>query len=492
MHNTPQIAIVGAGFGGLCMAIELQRAGIDSFTIFDKGSDIGGIWRDNVYPGCSCDVPSHLYSYSFEPYRDTARRYPDQADILNYLHDIANKYRLHPHLRLGSEITAAHYHEHTGRWTLTVNGTETYVVDIVIYAVGQLHRPYLPDILGRSDFAGASFHSARWDTGHNLNGQRIAVIGTGSSAAQLIPSIAQQAQQLLVFQRTPTWVLPKPRATFSVPVQHALQRISGLHSLYRACLQVIGDAIFWPAITRGWSAKPLEWAARSYLRTQIQDATLRRALTPNHPIGCKRVILGNNYYSTLTQDHVQLITAPIHHITATSIVTADGAQFPIDTIIYATGFRTTEFLAPIDVHGAHGIKLQAQWRDGAQAYLGVTVPNFPNLFLMHGPNTILGHNSNIYMIECQARYIVKCLRMLPSNHRGSIEVRPDAMTHYQHQLTKALARTVWTDCHSWYRMQDGLITNPWPGTTMRYRRMLRTPQPASFDVREIPSACLRD
>jgi cation diffusion facilitator CzcD-associated flavoprotein CzcO len=485
--RVPTVAVIGAGFGGIGMGVRLKKAGIHSFTIFEKGADVGGIWRDNTYPGCCCDVPSHLYSFSFEKYRSATVGYPAQREILEYLHQVALKYGLHDHLRLNAEVTAARYDEDSGRWTITLAGGEQHTADVVVYAVGQLHRPRLPDIPGRDTFEGVSFHSARWNHDHDLTQRTVAVIGTGSSAGQLIPHVARAARRLHVFQRSASWVIPKPRLEFRGPTRLAFKHLPFLQSAYRAAIYLAGDLVLWPVVPTGWSALPVKWVARWHMRNQVRDERLRRKLTPDHPIGCKRIVMDSNYYPALNRDNVELVTERITRITPTGIETEDGTHREVDTIVYASGFRTTEFLAPMEIQGKQGINLHEQWHGTAQAYLGVAVPNFPNLFILHGPNSILGHNSNVFMIECQARYIIKCLRMLSSTPRGGLEVRQDAMTEYKRQLDRAIDRTVWREgCQSWYKTASGEVTNPWPGSAGRYQRLLRRPDRHAFHL--IPAA----
>jgi cation diffusion facilitator CzcD-associated flavoprotein CzcO len=475
------VAIVGAGFGGLGMAAALKRAGIDSFVVFEKGADVGGIWRENTYPGCGCDVPSHLYSFSFAPYRSNTVRYPGQRDILGYLRRTAEREGLWRHVRTGAEIVSAEYDEAAARWTLTARGGERHTADVVVFAVGQLHRPKLPDIAGREDFTGVAFHTARWDHSQDLTGRRVAVIGTGSSAAQLVPLVAEAAGAVTVYQRTANWVLPKPSADFGPFVRQAFGRVPALQSAYRAATYFAADLGLSPVVSRGWSARPLTWLARRHLRRQVPNPSLRAKLTPNHPIGCKRVVIDSAFYPALCRDDVDLVTDPIERIDATGVRTADGTHRAADVIIYSTGFRASEFLVPMEVRGRSGARLHDRWADGAEAYLGIAYPKFPNLFLIHGPNTILGHNSNVFIIECQVHYIMNCLRLLHGTAgTRAIEVRAEAMAAYQRWLAEALAGTVWqAGCQSWYQNPAGRVTNPWPASTMRYRRLSRRdPRPA--------------
>lgn len=474
------VVIVGAGFGGLGMAAALKRNKIDSFVVLEKEHEVGGIWRDNTYPGCGCDVPSHLYSFSFEKYRSATSRYPAQPEILDYLIGVSEKFDIRRHLRTGTMVIAAEFDDADRTWTVTTDSGETYVADAVISAVGQLHRPKLPDIPGRTTFAGPAFHSARWDHTVDLTGRAVAVIGTGSSAAQLLSHVAADARRVHVFQRTPNWVLPKPAADFDTLTRTVFKRFPRTQDAYRALVYLAADLALSPIITRGWSARPARWIANWNLRRQIADPALRKKLTPNYPIGCKRIVIDNSFYPALSRPNVELVTEPIAQITPAGVETSDGAERTVDAIVYATGFRSTEFLVPMDVRGKDGLRLSDVWKDGAEAYLGIALEGFPNFFLVHGPNTILGHNSNVFMIECQVRYIMKCLEMLP----GAVELRADAMKDYREWLHTAVAETVWpAGCNSWYKTESGRVTNPWPQSTMHYRRLLLKNPQAAFTVR---------
>lgn len=471
----PRIAIVGAGFGGLCMAIRLRRAGIGSFTVFERASGLGGTWRDNTYPGAGCDIPSHLYSYSFEKYAGWTRRYPGQPEILAYLEHCADKYDVRRNIRFDAEVAGAEFDG--ARWQVSTAGGGREAFDALVMSVGQLHRPRLPDIPGMSDFAGVSFHSARWNHDHDLTGSRVAVIGNGSSAAQFIPYVAERAARLTVFQRTPSWVLPKPDAAFPPAAQLALRLVPGLRQAYRAWIFRYAENTLYPALARGWSADLVEKRALAHLRAQVPDPVLRAKLTPGYPLGCKRVVIDSGFYPALTRPDVDVVTDGIVRITPGGVETAAGTH-EADTIVYATGFRATEFLAPIEVTGRAGRPLAEQWRGGAHAYLGISVPNFPNLFLLYGPNTNLGHNSIIYMIECQVRHVLACLRHVAAG--GPLEVRPEAMAAWTRRLDRAMARMVWGGgCQSWYRTAEGRVVNNWPGPATLYRSLTaRPPAPA--------------
>ncbi|WP_024801374.1 NAD(P)/FAD-dependent oxidoreductase [Nocardia sp. BMG51109] len=474
-----RVAVVGAGFGGIGMGSALKRAGFDDFVILEKGADVGGVWRENTYPGCSCDVPSHLYSLSVRPYRDTGTRYPRQSGILAYLHEVVAAEGLEPHLRLRTAIREAVYDDTAGHWTLATADGGVVVADTVIFAVGQLHRPYVPDIAGRSEFTGAAFHSAAWEHSLDPRGRDVAVIGTGSSGAQLVPRIAGDARRVTVYQRTPHWILPKPRARFGAVARTAL-RLPGMHGLYRRALHHGADLALTPIAGRGWSARPAQHLARTHLRRQIPDPALRAALTPQYPIGAKRILFDSDFYPALREEHVELVTETIARITADGIETVDRRHRPADVIVYATGFRAPEFLVPLTVVGRAGASLHERWARGADAYLGLAVPEFPNMFLIAGPNTFLSTGSNPFMKECQIRYIIECLRWRDRTGAAAIEVAPDVAARYREWLRDRLEATVWTSGGSWYQHASGAVTNPWPASARRFDRMTRTDPSRAF------------
>ncbi|NUW42858.1 flavin-containing monooxygenase [Nonomuraea rhodomycinica] len=476
----PRVAIIGAGFGGLCMAIRLERAGVTTYTVFEKAGDLGGTWRDNTYPGAGCDIPSHLYSYSFERYGSWTRRYPGQPEILAYLQHCADKYGVRRKIRFNTEVVSAAFEG--DRWQVTgATGSaapSTEAFDVVVSAVGQLNRPNLPDIPGMRDFAGTSFHSARWDHGHDLTGRRVAVIGNGSSAAQFVPHIARAAERLEVFQRTPNWVIPKPDAAFGRRARLAFRYLPGVQRVYREWIYRYAETALYPALAQGWSAGLLRRRALGHLHRQVPDPELRAKLTPDYPPGCRRVIIDSAFYPALNRPDVDVVTERIVRITPEGVQTTE-ALHPADTIIYATGFRSTEFLAPMSVTGRDGLDLARRWRAGAEAYLGISVPGFPNLFLLYGPNTNLGHNSIVFMLECQVNHVMACLPHLSAH--GPMEVRPEAMAAWTRRLDAAMERMVWQDgCRSWYKTAGGRVTNNWPGPATLYRRLTSRPPRAAY------------
>lgn len=482
----PRVAIIGAGFGGLCMAIQLERAGIRSYTVFEKADGLGGTWRDNSYPGAGCDIPSHLYSYSFEKYASWTRRYPEQPEILGYLEHCADKYDVRRKIRFRTEVRRAVFDG--SQWQVTTSPPDgeaerTEAYDVVVLGVGQLNRPRLPDIPGMPDFEGVSFHSARWNHDHDLAGRRVAVIGNGSSAAQFIPRVAEQAERLYVFQRTPNWVIPKPDATFGPLARLAFRFVPGLQRAYREWIYRYAETTLYPALAQGWSVDLLKKRALGHLRDQVPDPELRAKLTPDYPPGCKRVVIDSAFYPALTRPNVDVVTDKITRIAPKGIETTEGLR-AVDTIVYATGFRSTEFLTPMEIAGRGGRSLRVQWAGGAEAYLGISVPNFPNMFLLYGPNTNLGHNSIVFMIECQVNHIMACLPHL--SERGPIEVRPEVMAAWSRRLDAAMERMVWgAGCQSWYKTADGRVTNNWPGRTTLYRRL--TARPPLDAYRPVPA-----
>ncbi|MET8763619.1 NAD(P)/FAD-dependent oxidoreductase [Lentzea sp. NPDC004782] len=477
-----QVAIIGAGFSGLCMAITLKQAGIP-FTVYEKADDLGGVWRDNTYPGAGCDVPSYLYSYSFATWRDWSRAYPGQPEVLHYLQDIADRYGIRSHIRYGTEIIDAHYDAVNQRWVLHSTDGRQHDAHVLVPAVGQLNRPKYADYPGQADFTGTTFHSARWNHDHDLTGRDVGVIGTGPSAVQFIPSIAGKVRSLTVFQRSPNWVMPKwdyrygpgHRALFTT----ALGRLG-----YRGAWYLVGETVLYSAIRGGRLGKLVEHLCERQLRTQIQDPHLRAKLTPGFPLGCKRILISDDYYPALARKNVDLVTEKIVRFTSSGVLTADGSEHRVDTLIHGTGFTATDFLAPMTITGRDGRRLREDtWADGAAAHLGMTVPGYPNLFLLYGPNTNLGNNSVILMIEAQTRYIRDCLTAMARTGRREIEISQHAHQRYQHGLATALEATVWqAGCDSWYKTDTGKITNNWPYRAGRYRRQTRRPVPEHFPI----------
>jgi cation diffusion facilitator CzcD-associated flavoprotein CzcO len=478
-----QVAIIGSGFGGLCMAIRLRQEGLEDFVVLEKEEALGGCWRDNTYPGAACDVPSHLYSFSFAPKADWSRRYAPQEEILAYLQQCADRFDIHRHVHLRTEVMEARFDAEAGLWRLALQGGRTLEARVLVSACGQLNRPAYPRLEGLERFEGTRFHSARWDHGYALEGKRVAVVGTGASAIQFVPRIAPRVAQLHLFQRSPAYVIPKPDRAYPAMERALYARVPAAQALSRW-------AQYWSHESRvvafqgpGWVRAWLERGFRRRLARTVPDARLRAALTPADPIGCKRVLLTNDYLPALNRPNVELVTDAIREVTAHGIVTGDGKERAVDALIYGTGFQATDFLAPMRITGLGGRELNAAWREGAEAYLGISVSGFPNLFLLYGPNTNLGHNSIVFMLESQVRYVLGCVRALQQGGLRFLDVRAEAQRDFNVQLQRGLERSVWgADCTSWYKTAEGKNTNNWPGFTFRYRRQTRAPQLEHYEA----------
>jgi cation diffusion facilitator CzcD-associated flavoprotein CzcO len=480
--------IVGAGFSGICAGIQLRRAGIADFVILEKAASVGGTWRENTYPGAACDVPSHLYSYSFEPNPRWSRAYGKQAEILAYLEHCADKYGLRPHLRFGRHVSKARFDEAHGAWHVTTASGEHYVARALLLGNGALHIPQLPSIPGLNLFAGKQFHSARWDHSYDLSGKRVAVIGTGASAIQFVPQIAPRVKQLHVFQRTPPWILPKRDRVMNdaerwlfehVPATHWLRR-TGLYWLMES--RVLGFA-YAPKVLERAEKLVLRWLAK-----QVPDPALYAKVTPSYRLGCKRVLISNDYYPALQRDNVELVTDPIVEVTPRGVRTGDR-EVEVDAIICGTGFRVTEYLSSIEVVGRGGAELNAAWKTTLRNYLGITVSGFPNMFLLMGPNTGLGHNSMIFMIEAQARYATRAIEALREKNLAFLDVRPEAERAFRDELARKMKNTVWmTGCSSWYQTPDGEVFL-WPAATVDY--WWRTREVALADYELVSHALAR-
>ncbi len=465
------VAIIGAGFGGLAMAIALKKAGRTAFRVFEKASDLGGTWLFNRYPGIACDVPSFLYSFSFAQNPDWSRCYSSGDEIWRYMKRVADDHGLHPYLHFNVPVTRAQYDEAARLWQVTLGTGETVLTRALVTGTGALHVPSLPDINGLDTFAGAKFHSAEWHEDFDPAGKTVAVIGTGASAIQIVPSIAGKAHQVYLFQRTPAWVVPRFDRPTSAMTKALFRHLPLLQRLYRTLvytrmeLRAIAFTV-WPSLM-----KQLEKPARAYLDAAIQDPGLRAALTPNYTIGCKRVLVSDDFYPAMNRENVALITARIERIEREAIVTADGVRLTVDAIVTATGFRVTEWIPGVQLIGRDGRDLTREWHKAgaARAYYGITAEGFPNLFMLLGPNTGLGHNSIIFMIEAQTRYIMRCLKWLWAGEAESVEVCAEVQRTFNEWLNARMQRTVWlTGCKSWYLNPDGTNSTIWPSFTLTY------------------------
>ncbi|QIS15533.1 flavin-containing monooxygenase [Nocardia arthritidis] len=476
----PSVLIVGAGFGGLAMAAELARHGLRNFVVLEKSAAAGGVWCDNTYPGAGCDIPSPYYSYSFAPNTEWPRRFSLQPDIQRYIDGVIDAYDLRPHLRFGIEVTAAAFDAETATWHIETDSGESFEADVFVPATGVLSRPVLPGIQGRESFEGKAFHSARWDHDYDLTGKRVAVIGTGASAVQFIPRIQPQVARLTVFQRSAPHIIPKPDTEYGRLHQRAFRVLPLLLSVERAGFWGVGELMTAAILGNRPIAAALQWLSEYHLRRQVPDPALRATLTPDHPIGCKRILFANNYYPALAQPNVEVTTERISEITPRGVRTVDGVHHEVDAIIYGTGFAAQEPLAPMRIRGLDALDLHERWSGGARAYHGIAVPGFPNMFLVYGPNTSLGAGSIVFMHERQARYIRQLIEHLAAHRDSALEVRADVERRYDDEIQRRLQHTAWTGCASWYRNANGRVTANWPGTVTEYHRRTRKVDFADF------------
>lgn len=482
VHRT-QVLIIGSGFSGMGMAIQLLRAGIDDFLIIEKETEIGGTWRDNTYPGCACDVPSHMYSYSFEPKPDWSRLWAGQDEIQNYLTGLARKYDLYRYTHFGRTLQSGHWDPDDSAWHLVTSDGHEYIAQFLVSGVGALHIPSIPTIEGQKNFNGTVFHSAQWDHDCSLAGKKVAVIGTGASAIQFIPEIAKEAAELHVYQRTPAWVLPRKNVKIPDSIRAALTRMPILAKAVRA-------AIYWSAesLSMGLNGhlnlmRPLESIAKWNIAQGIDDPVLRGKLTPSYRIGCKRILGSSDYYPALNRPTTTVITEGISEITEDAIVSRNGEKRPADVIIYATGFHVTDGFESLRLKGSSGRELATVWSDeGIQTHLGITTAGFPNLFFLLGPNTGLGHNSVVFMIECQIRYIISAIDLANKRGAAALEVREPVQQKFNSEIQTKLVKGVWSSggCTSWYLDAQGVNRTVWPGFTWQYWRRTRKLAPADF------------
>jgi cation diffusion facilitator CzcD-associated flavoprotein CzcO len=477
-----RVLIIGSGFGGLGMAIQLQRAGIEDFLLLEKAAEVGGTWRDNAYPGAACDVPSHLYSFSFELKSDWTRKFAPQAEIHDYLLHCVAKYRLRPRIRLNSEVLAAAFDEAAGLWRVTLGSGEVLSAQALVSACGQLNRPAIPPLPGIERFQGAAFHSARWRHDLDLTGKRVAVIGTGASAIQFVPHLQPKVAQLTLFQRSAAYVIAKPDRAYRRWELATMRRWPWLQRLDRGLKYLQHESRALAFVSWPWLMRPLRLGFKRHLARSVADPAKRAQLLPDYPMGCKRILLSNDYYPALAQANVQIVGAAIREVGEHAIVDADGREHPCDVLIYGTGFTSTEFLAPMRIVGRAGLELNQAWREGAEAYKGISVSGFPNLFILYGPNTNLGHNSIIYMLESQFRYVLGCLQALQRQGLRYLDVKPEVQRHYNQRIQAGIHHTIWDQgCSSWYKTAAGKHTNNWPGYTFTYRRLTRAAELSDYE-----------
>jgi cation diffusion facilitator CzcD-associated flavoprotein CzcO len=478
--------IIGAGFGGIGACIELQAHGFDDITLLDRAPELGGTWFYNSYPGAACDVPSHLYSYSFAQRRDWLRLCPEQGEILEYLGEVAREYGVDRRLTCGVEVTACRWNEDRRVWTTTSADGRQWESEAVIVATGQLHREAFPRIEGLDTFAGHSFHSAWWDHDYDLSGRRVAVVGTGASAVQFVPEIAKQVDELVVFQRTGNWFMPRRNRSYPKVVAAAIRYIPGVQWLRRRFVFNYGESL--TAMIRNPRTFGRLGRLRStlFMRWQLRDPEVRRKAWPDYTFGCKRVLFSSFFLPALQRPNVELVTDAITEVVPTGIRTADGRLREVDCIIWGTGFRTNDFMFPMEITGSGGRTLAGEWADGAHAHLGVAVPGFPSLFLMYGPNTNTSGGSIIFYLEAQAAYIRQALQRVRDAGAAAISVRPEVEARSDRETQARFAGTAWMECDSWYRNEGGRIVANWPGYMREYAQATARLDPAEYELTSAP------
>ncbi|MFF2041122.1 flavin-containing monooxygenase [Kitasatospora sp. NPDC058170] len=483
-----RVAVIGSGFSGLGTAVRLLQQGIDDFLVFERADEVGGTWRDNTYPGCACDVMSHLYSFSFARNPEWNSTFGGQGELFAYLKDTAERFGVRPYLRLGHELLAARWDEDLRRWHIETSQGH-YTAQVLVTGTGYLSEPSVPNLPGLDTFQGTVFHSARWDHGHDLTGRNVAVIGTGASAIQFVPKIQPQVGRLDLYQRTPPWVGPKNDKPTSTRQRWMLRHLPG-YQHFRRSFNMHGREILAFVMSRPALATKMQKMASDHLRKSVADTDLRRRLTPDFILGCKRLLFSNTWYPAIQQPNVDIVSDAITAIGPTSVTSADGTSREVDTIILGTGFHATDRPVARRIHGRGGISLRDTWKDGMSAHRGTTVAGFPNLFMLLGPNTTLGHSSQVVMIEAQIAYVMDALKAMDKRQLASVEVRPQAQQDYNTALAAKLDGTVWNagDCKSWYIDAGGRNSSIWPTYTWRFRRQTRRFDLESYQVATLTGA----
>ncbi len=477
----PSVGIIGAGPGGLALGIFLKKAGFGDFTIFDREDGVGGTWRINTYPGLACDVKSHLYSFSFDLNADWSRLWSGQPEILAYFERCAERYRLGPHLRLGTEVTSAQWDAAARRWRLGTADGDVHDFDVVVSAVGLFTRPAMPALVEAEPFTGTVVHSARWDPTIDLTGAKVAILGTGSTASQLLPEIAKVASQVYSIQRSPTWILPKPDRPYTDRERWVFAHVPLAKKFYRTRLWLRSESNI--SVIEHGSDKTHEFRALAerMLDDAVADERLRRALTPETPFGCKRLVFSSDFIPALTRPNVEVIASSAQTLRARSLVTEDGREVEVDAVVCATGYAAADYLGQIEVTGENGITLRECWSDGAYAYLGMAVPGFPNFFMLYGPNTNVGSNSVIFMLEAQAHYVVRALRHMRRRRRSYVAVRAQTMADFIARIDGWMRGTVWTTrCNNYFRAANGRVVTQWPRSARVFWGMTRRFRPADY------------
>ena len=469
------LLIIGAGFAGVGLGHEAMKAGFSNILILERSQRVGGTWRENTYPGAACDVPSHLYSFSFAPNPDWSRLFAPQPEILDYIERCATNFGLRPHIRFGAEVVRSTFDETTGLWTVHTASGDAFRTRFLVSGAGHaLSKPALPAVKGLETFRGVTMHSAQWDPSVDLRGKRVAVIGTGASAMQLVPKVADQAAQLFVLQRTPGWLIPRPDFATPDVLKRTFRRLPVAQKLVRGLLYTYMEAFAVAYVLEPRLGRLRERGCKRYLYRTISDPEMRAKLTPNYRVGCKRILISSDYLPALKKPHVTLVAEALSELREQTLVTAGGTELAVDVIIFATGFESPEEKPPVEAIGLQGRSLHAEMKASPKAYLGATLPGFPNMFLVLGPNTGLGHSSMIYMMESQFRYIVDAMKKSRAHGWAFADLKPQVMERYQVWVQERLKRTVWNagGCASWYLSKDGRNAISWPDFTFAFR--LRT------------------
>ncbi|MFV0495962.1 flavin-containing monooxygenase [Mycobacterium sp.] len=478
--------IIGTGFSGLGMAIALQKQGVD-FHILEKADDVGGTWRDNSYPGCACDIPSHLYSFSFEPKPDWRHPFSFQSEIWDYLKGVADKYGLRRYIEFNALVDRGYWDDDECRWhVFTADGRE-YIAQFLVSGAGALHIPSVPEIEGRGDFAGPAFHSAQWDHDVDLRGKRVAIVGTGASAIQILPEIVGQVAEVKLYQRTPAWVVPRSNPEIPRRLRAAMATVPGLRALVRLVIYWGQESLAIGMTKRPWALKFIEQYAKYNIRRSVKDRELRRKLTPHYRIGCKRILNSTTYYRAVADPKTEVVTEGIERITPDGIVSADGRERKVDVIVYATGFHVTDSYTYVQIKGRNGEDLVDRWnREGIGAHRGITVAGMPNLFFLLGPNTGLGHNSVVFMIESQIRYVAEAIAICDKRGAAALAPTREAQDRFNDELQAKLAGSVWNagGCASWYLDEHGKNTVLWSGYTWQYWLATRSVKPGEYEFFE--------
>ncbi|MEU2656533.1 NAD(P)/FAD-dependent oxidoreductase [Streptomyces sp. NPDC007325] len=487
-HEHVRVAVIGSGFGGLGAAVRLRREGITDFVVLERADSVGGTWRDNSYPGCACDVPSHLYSFSFAPNPDWPRTFSGQRHIRAYLEHVTDTFGLRPHLRLNHEVERMEWDADELRWRIETTAG-SFSADVVVSATGPLSDPKIPDIPGLDGFTGKVFHSARWDHDYDLRGKRVAMIGTGASAIQIVPAIQPEVARLTLFQRTAPWVMPRMDRAISGPERWLHRKLPLTATLRRGILWGIRELQVGAFTKHPGELGLVEKLAKANIAKAVKDPVLRAKLTPSYRIGCKRILLSNTYYPALAQPNVDVVSGGLREVRGNVVVGSDGSETEVDAIIFGTGFHVTDMPVADRVFGADGRSLAEHWKDGVQSLRGATVDGFPNWMTIIGPNTGLGNSSMILMIESQLNYLADYLRQLNVlGGRSALAARPSAVHAWNRKVQNRMERTVWKagGCDSWYLDANGRNTTLWPGTTGEFRRETRLVDLSEYEVLRAP------